>query len=253
MKKIFALLAFAVLLLPMLGFSDGSFSFRVGYFVPRADSDLWKIEFDQMSFRKSNFQTATFGLSYECFMTRELSLVFSADIYDRSRFGYYRDYVGVTVDKVDYAFPAAQFKGDFDITHSFGMTIVPLQASIKLTPFGRRGSVIPYVGGGVSLFLWNVRLQGDTIDFTNQFIYTDPVLGDVDVFGLTSTDAREDTRLAVGWHAFGGVSIPFASRAALEAEFRYNNGKGKLIDAFAGFEKFDLSGFQISLGINYWF
>lgn len=253
MKKTIGLLALAVFLLPMLGFSGGAFSFRLGYFVPHAKSELWDIEFENMTFRKTNFQAATFGFSYEYFMTREVSLVLGADFYSRTRFGLYRNYVGVTIDNFDYAFPAADFVGDFDITHSFGTSIVPIQASIKLTPFGRRATIIPYIGGGVSLYIWNVHLNGDTVDFNDQFVYTDPDLGDIDVFSVVRTDAREDSKLAVGWHAFAGITIPIASRAALEAEFRYSYGKGKLTDAFQGFNNFDLGGYQVSLGINYWF
>jgi len=256
MKKILGLLALAVILLPMIGFSGGAFSFRLGYFVPSAKdgvNGLWDIELATMSFRKSSFQSATFGFSYEYFMTREVSLVLGADVYSRSRFGFYRDYVGVAVDNVDYAFPAADFVGDFDITHSFGTTIVPIQASIKLTPFGRRSGIIPYIGGGVSLFVWNVHIYGDTVDFNDQFIYTDTDGTEFDVFGLVRTDAREDTKLSVGWHAFAGLTIPIAPRTALEAEFKYSNGKGKMTQAFQGFDKFDLGGYQVSLGINYWF
>jgi opacity protein-like surface antigen len=253
MKKIVGLLAMAVVLLPVLGFSDGAFSFRLGYFVPQAKSDLWDIEFQNMSFRKSSFNSATFGISYEYFMTREVSLVFGADFYSRSRVGFYRDYVGVTIDNFDYAFPAADFVGDFDIVHSFGTSIVPLQASIKLTPFGRRAGLIPYVGGGVSLYIWSVHLNGDMVDFTDQYVYTDTDGSEFDVFGLVRSDARQDSKLAVGWHAFAGFMIPIARRTALEAEFRYSYGKGKLTDAFQGFNNFDLGGYQVSLGINYWF
>jgi hypothetical protein len=258
MKKTFGLLALAVLLLPMLGFSGGAFSFRLGYFFPNAKSDLWDIEFQNMSFRKANFQAATFGLSYEYFMTREVSLVFGIDVYSRSRVGYYRDYVGVTIDNFDYAFPYPEFVGDFDLTHSFAVTSVPLQASIKLTPMGRQGRIIPYIGGGVSLYFWSVRLRGDMVDFTDQYIYTDTDGSEFDVFGVYITDARQDTKLAVGWHAFAGLSIPIARRTSLEAEFKYGSAKGTFTNnerepGFQGFQKFDLGGYQVSLGINYWF
>jgi hypothetical protein len=47
--------------------------------------------------------------------------------------------------------------------------------------------------------------------------------------------------------------IPVASRLAIEAEFKYNVGKGSLGEDFEGFEDFDLGGYQISVGVNYWF
>ncbi len=76
MKKTIGLSALAVFLLPMLGFSDGAFSFRLGYYVPNAKSELWNIEFENMTFQKKDFNALTLGFSYEYFMTREVSLVF---------------------------------------------------------------------------------------------------------------------------------------------------------------------------------
>lgn len=262
MKKIIGLSALAVLLLPMLGFSDGAFSFRLGYYWPRAKSDLWNIEFQNMTFDKRDFETVTFGLSYEYFMTREVSLVFAADFYSRERFGIYRDWVGYNIDGFDYAFPFKYYDGDFDISHSFRTSIVPLQASIKLMPFGRRAAIIPYIGGGVSFFLWSVDLHGDMVDFTDQYVYADPDLGDVDIYGVYPTDARQETKLTVGFHAFAGITIPIARRVAIEAEFKYFYGKGGFsasdsdrgdFTGFAGFQSFDLGGYQASVGINFWF
>jgi hypothetical protein len=252
MRKIIGLVALTVILLPCMGFS-GAWSFRVGYFVPRAQSELWNIEFDNMNFMKRDFQNATFGLSYEYFLNREVSLVFGIDIYSQRRSGLYRDWVGYTIDNYDYAFPYSEYAGDFDLVHTFSTSIVPLQASFKLTPLGRRSGIIPYVGGGLSLYFWTVKLQGDMIDFNDAYVYTDPDLGDVDVYGVYFTDAREETKLAVGFNAFAGLMIPIGRRVALEAEFKYSYGKGRLTHAFKDFNDFDLGGYQVSLGINYWF
>ncbi|OGD20180.1 MAG: hypothetical protein A2W03_13235 [Candidatus Aminicenantes bacterium RBG_16_63_16] len=262
MKKIIGLSVLAVFLLPMLGFSEGAFSFRLGYFVPNAKSDLWDIEFENMTFQKKDFNALTFGVSYEYFMTREVSLVIGADFYSRSRVGIYRDWVGYTIDGYDYAFPFSDYDGDFDLSQRFRTSIVPIQASIKLTPLGRRAGIIPYIGGGVSLYVWSVDLEGDLVDFEDQYVYDDPDLGDVDVYGVYPIDARQESKLAVGFHAFGGIMIPIGRRTAIEAEFKYSNGKGKFSEprssrdqgnGFAGFDKFDLGGYQVSIGINYWF
>jgi hypothetical protein len=253
MKKILGLAALAVFLLPMLGFSDGTFSFRLGYFIPSAKSDLWNIEFENMSFEKHDFEAVTFGMSYEYFMTREFSLVFGADYYGRSQYGYYRDWVGYTIDGYDYAFPYSSYDGDYDISHQFRTWMSPFQISIKLSPFGRRSGIIPYIGGGVSFYLWSVALEGDMVDFEDQYVYEDPDLGDVDVYGIVFTDAHEHTNFDVGFHAFAGITIPIAPRTAIEAEFRYNYAKGGLHDAFRDFNSFDLGGYQISVGLNYWF
>ena len=46
--------------------------------------------------------------------------------------------------------------------------------------------------------------------------------------------------------------FPLASRISFEGEFKYNFAKGTL-DNFIAFERFDLSGLQICLAMNYWF
>jgi hypothetical protein len=250
MKKTFGLLAILALLLPSLGYSDGV-SFRLGYYIPQAKSDLWQIEFENMSYSKSNFQTAVLGFTYEHFLTREISVAIGIDIYDKIERGNYRDYVGYTFTEGDFAFPSS-YKGDFDISHQLSVSMTPIQASLKIAPLGRKSGFMPYFGGGVSLYIWSVKLQGDMIDFTDVWTY-DTGSGAIDIYGVKTTDAREENQLTVGFHGFAGLMIPIARRAALEAEFKYTYGKGTLNHAFEGFGKFDLSGYQISLGINYLF
>ena len=252
MKKTIGLVAILVLLLPTLG-TSGALSFRLGYFVPRAQSELWTIEFQNMSFQKSDFQTTTLGIYYEHFLTKELSLLIGVDSYSQTRLGSYRDYVGYAFDEGDFAFPAADYQGDFVLSHNFSVSITPIQLSLKLTPFGRRSGFIPYIGGGASLYIWTVKLLGDMVDFTDEWVYTDPELGDVPIYGVFQAQARAESRFSVGFQGFVGLMIPIASRLALEGEFKYNVGKGSLGSTFEGFDDFDLGGYQISFGVNYWF
>lgn len=251
MKKTIGVAAILMLLLPTLGVS-GTLSFRLGYFVPRAQSDLWEIEFENMSFQKADFQTAILGFQYEHFLTKELSLVIGVDSYNQTRLGYYTDFVGGVVDRLYLAFPAQDYDG-YSIEHNFSVTSTPVQLSLKLTPFGRRAGFIPYVGGGVSVYFWTVKLLGDVVYFDDEWIYEDPDLGDVTVYGVYDTRARAEGRISFGYQAFAGFMIPVASRLALEAEFKYSRGKGSLGEAFPDFEDFDLGGYQVSLGVNYWF
>jgi len=257
MKKCLVILGLLVIALPALVYSD-VLTFKVGYFVPRAQNDpnsLWTTEFDNMSFKKSNFNGSVFGLGYEHFFTNELSIGLSVDFYTKNRSGFYRDYVGISLTEGDFAFPAQDFQGDFDISHSFQVSIMPIQLSLKLAPLGRRGRFIPYVGGGVGFYHWNVRLRGDIVDFSDVWIYTDPQLGDIDIFTVKLADLEETNRFSVGYHAFGGFMYPLGPRFTIEGEFKYNFVKGKWQDnsSFQGFSDFDLSGAQFTVGFNYWF
>jgi hypothetical protein len=250
MKKAIGLAAILILLLPGLGFSD-AISVRLSYFIPRAQSELWTIEFENMSYQKSDFQNACLGIYYEHFISREISLLIGLDIYSQICLGNYRDWVGYSFVEGDLAYPDKYYDNYWDISHQFSVSITPIQASLKLTPFGRRSSFIPYIGGGVSLYIWSVKLRGDIIDFTNEWV--DDNLPDVPIYGVYPTDARQESRFSVGFQGFAGVMFPIASRLALEAEFKYSYGKGNMGGTFEGFDAFDLSSYQLSVGVNYWF
>lgn len=254
MKKTLILLTVLILTIPGFVFSD-LVTFKLGYFIPRADYDirednLWWIEFDQMSFSKSNYQTTNFGFGYEYFFSNNFSLVLNVEGYSKSKLGYYNGFVAIEdIDGV-WAYPIDDFFGDYLPAHTFSVSITPFQLSLKITPFGRRMKIIPYIGGGVGVYLWSVRLFGDVVDFSDE--WWDPVY-EIVVYPIRQWDAREENKLRIGFQGFAGIMIPLANRISIEAEFRYNHAMADFTEAFQGFERFDLSGYQISIGMNYWF
>ncbi|MCJ7645236.1 MAG: hypothetical protein MUP28_12285 [Candidatus Aminicenantes bacterium] len=255
MKKSLVLIAALIVLIPALAYSN-TLTLRAGYFFPRAQGgldSLWNIEFQQMSFKKADFRETILGFSYEYFVTRELSLALSVDTYSKRKAGHYMDYVGRAFEEGDFAFSADDYGGELNITHGFNVSITPIELSLKLMPLGRRVRLIPFVGGGVSMFFWSAGIRGSMVDFSDEWIYDDPDIGDVTIYKIFQTDAREDSRIAFGYHAFGGLMFPIGNRITLEAEFRYRVGKGTFKDAFLDFEDFDLSGFSLTAGFNYWF
>jgi len=253
-KTIIAAVALA-LLLPAMSFAD-IFTLKVGYFLPKADKDypdsIWGIEFDQMSFKKKDFNQAVLGIGYEHFLSKQLSLCLSLEVYSKSKLGIYNDYVGYSFDEGEFAFPYEYYVGDYDIDHSFDVSITPIQLSLKLAPGGRRTWLIPYVGGGVGLYIYHAALRGLIIDFSDPWIYDDEELGEVDIYPINQSLISE-TRVAVGYHAFGGFMIPIGDRMTIELEGRYHFAKGSFKEDFQDFDKFDLSGPVFSAGINYWF
>lgn len=236
---------------PALG---NSVTIRVGSFFPSAESDLWQIEFDQMSFAKSNFQSSAFGFDYEIFFSKNFSLVVGFDSYQKNKAGYYVDYEGISIlGQGVFAVPL-DYGGDFDLIHSFRVSVTPMQASLKITPLGRRSSLIPYVSGGLSVFLWSVSLDGDIIDFSDEWILSDPVYGDTEAYGvMPSALSRESNRLSLGYHFAGGIQYVVGNRITLQGEVKVFSGTGELTEWLQGFEPFDLSSLFISIGLNYWF
>jgi len=254
MKKTLILLIALILTIPGFVFSD-LVTFKVGYFIPRTHYDvradnLWWIEFDQMSFSKTNYQTTNFGFGYEYFFSNHLSLVLNVEGYSKNKLGQYLDYVAVEDFDGVWAYPLEDFVGDWIPSHTFSVSITPFQLSVKIAPFGRRAKIIPYIGGGVGVYLWSVKLFGEFVDFSDEWWDQD---FEVAVYPIFQVDAREENKLKIGFQGFAGFMIPLANRISLEAEFKYNIAMADFTEAFEGFEPFDLSGYQISIGMNYWF
>ena len=259
MKKLTVIAVGLLLLVPSLAFSD-SVSLRLGYFFPKALTDsyllahpdsLWAIELGQMSFLPKDYRGGMIGIGYDHFLSKNISLALSVDAYNKTNVGYYRDWVVNTLTEGDFAFPFEFFEGG-DIIHSFRVTITPVELSLKLLPLGRRARIIPYVGGGASMVFYGARMFGDMVNFADPWIYTDPDLGDVDIYPVEPVASR-DNGTAFGWHAFGGIQFPIGYRATIEAEARYRSAKGRFNGLFQGFDDFELGGLALTAGISYWF
>jgi opacity protein-like surface antigen len=263
MKKSMIVFFALILLTPSMALS-GIITFKIGFFIPQAQSDLWEIEFENMDFGKSDYYNSNFAFSYEYFITKQLSFTLGLEGYHKNKGGVYNEYFGVLgsvfAEPVDFAFPSGVgLEGDFfademfNIIHSFNVSITPIQFSLKLYPMGRRGNFIPYIGGGAGLYIWYVRIDGDIVDFSD-LTYT---YGTDQIYPVERVFLREDNRLTLGYHAFAGLMFPVAQRFTIEAEFKYNYAQGKFKEgpdaSFEGFDPFDMSGYQISFGLNYWF
>jgi hypothetical protein len=259
MKKLTILIAALTVLIPSLAYSD-IMTFRLGYYMPNAlntylshPNSLWGIELTQMSLLPSDYRGAILGGGYEFFLTPQLSVAVSVDFLNRENGGFYLDYVANTIDNVDYAFPAQDFTGR-DILHSFHVSMTPVQLSLKIAPLGRKTRIIPYVGAGGGAYFVRTSIYGSIVDFSQAFIYSDPDLGDVTVYQVSGANLHE-TRVVLGGHAFAGFMFPIGYRLTLEGEARYHFVKVKFKEAFPypDFDKFDLSGLSLSVGLNYWF
>lgn len=254
MKKRFAV-AMLVFVLAAGAASANILTFRAGYFVPRLTGDFWDIEFDNMTYKKTSFQDATMGLNFELFLSRNFSLLLGLDVFRKNKAALYRDWVGLETNLGPYAFPAEEFRGQFQVKHSITVAYAPLQASFKWAPLGRRGTLIPYVGGGVNAMIWNVRMDGMLIDFNSPELFED-FYGQATVYPVYEVYARESDglgRVSFGWQAFGGLMIPVGTRMTADVGAQYFSAPAEFKEAFVDFQPFTIGGFQIYLGINYWF
>ncbi len=134
------------------------------------------------------------------------------------------------------------------ITQATRLRQTNLSASVKLalTPRGQEvGSLAwvqspatPYVGAGVGALWYEFHQTGDFVDFL-----------DLSVFS--------DTFQSNGWapsaHVFAGVDVKLARRVFLTGEGRYLWAQTELGTDFSSFQPIDLTGFKLTVGINYLF
>jgi hypothetical protein len=184
-------------------------------------------------------------------------LLVSAESFSRRRLGDYYDYDQTEFEEGWFAFPIDQEPEDitdwYYISHSFKVSSTPVTASVKFTPLGRKTKLIPYVGGGVGAYFWSTGIFGEIPDFADPWVYTDPTLGDIEVYPVIPANSRE-RGVAFGYHAFAGLQFPIGYRATIDAEARYHWAKGKFDDGYlVDFEDFELGGLAVSIGFSFWF
>jgi len=95
---------------------------------------------------------------------------------------------------------------------------------------------VPYVGAGGGAMWFQVRQNGDFVDYV-----------DLSVF----TDVFESKGWAPTAHAFGGVDVRVLRRAYVTFDARYTWASGNLGPDWIDFDPIDLSGLRLSAGFNF--
>jgi opacity protein-like surface antigen len=123
---------------------------------------------------------------------------------------------------------------------------VPLTANLKayLVPRGRSvgslayipAKVVPWVGVGGGLEWYKLEQSGDFINMGTGVVYNDR---------LTSST------WAPAVQGMGGVDVTLTPRIALTGDARYLWSRASMNDSFDGFDKIDLSGVSIALGVTF--
>ena len=124
---------------------------------------------------------------------------------------------------------------------NFRLKLIPLEFNARALPVGRDVPVIPYIGGGVGLYLWEYEEAGDFVIDRNA--------GPRIISDRASSDGR-----ALGFNLHGGIQIPFSRSAALIVEVKHLYVNDDLDDdLFDRFEPIDLSSIIYSAGISFSF
>jgi opacity protein-like surface antigen len=206
-------------------------SIRGGYSVPRAGSDIYDHTISQLTIDRDDFASGYFGGEIAARLTNRLDLALGAGYSISSTQSEFRDWVDID------DLPIEQ-------TTDLSMTALTLSAKYYLTNRGRsvgRFAWIPtkfnaFVGAGIGITNFDFLQRGDWVDF--------------ETFNIFNTKYRSNG-VTASTHAFTGLDISLTKNLFLTGEGRYSWAKGDLdLYHFEGFDKMDLSGLQLSVGIS---
>ena len=203
---------------------------RFGYAVPRASSEVFDFTRQELTVEKSDFNALT--------VAGELA----ARVHDRVDVA-----VGLGVARSDTRSEFRDFVGDDDlpIEQDTRFTRVPLTLGAKayVVERGRRVSrfswipnkIAPYVGGGVGYVWYTFEQVGEFVDFDTLEIFLDRF------------ESSSGTPLA---YATAGLDLSLGPKWIVNGEARYSWASADMERDFVGFDKIDLAGFAVTLGVS---
>jgi hypothetical protein len=220
------LVCLAGLLAPAPAFAQKkqSVNFFVGGFNPdgedsRVEGDVLVSDLDFFLFDLDDFTSAKFGAEWLLALGTRSEVGFG---------------VGVSSESVPSVFRDLINENGAEIRQDLKLRVVPITATYRFLPAGRRGPVQPYIGVGLGILSWRYTETGEFVDFDG-FIFRDRFEGSGTNFGPLY---------------LGGARVPLGA-LQLGGEVRYQSGSGEVDPfEFAGATKVDLGGWSYLVTVN---
>src|SRR5262245_42526356 len=215
----------------LFGRPRGSVGIYSGWFIGRAGSDWYDFVTDQLTLKNGDFNRPDIGFQGSFTLTRRLDLLIGWDYGQTTTSSEYRRLVD------NNRLPIEQTTVLRDSSLSFGVKYALTERGRQISRFAWvPRSIVPFVGGGAGATWFQVRQNGDFVDYVDYSVFSD-------VFE------------AKGWapsaHVSGGVDVRLLRRLFLTLDGRYVWAKGNLGRTWVDFDPIDLSGFKMSAGINF--
>jgi outer membrane protein W len=225
MKKVTVIiLTLAALLLGTSPLDASSFNFKVGLFSPAMESDLWEINMDNLALEKQDMQAGYYAIEYEYSMSPNLTFSIEGGVYKKEHYSMYRYY---------------EYDDGTPIYQNVGLRITSLELSFKYYPMGLRQKLFPFVGAGAGVYRWQYEQWGDFIDVVEGVVNEDEYV--------------EASAYDIGFNARAGIGIRLGRSTAVSFEARYQYLKGDLGPFFEDFERLDMNGLALVVGVNFLF
>ncbi len=225
----------------LFGVPDVQLTVRAGWFLAGANSDFYDQARQDFTLDKSDFNSPTLGAELAFRVAPQLDFSLDASWSGMSQGSHYRHFVD---------------GNNQEIEQTTTLRRVPLTANLKayLVPRGRSvghlayipSKVVPWVGLGAGATWYSLEQSGDFIN----------VPGCTQLQTAAACAVYTDTFTNSGWgpalQGMGGVDFTLTPRIALTGDARYLWSRASLgSEDFAGYDKIDLSGVSLALGVTF--
>lgn len=207
-----------------------TWGFHGGFDRAIAGGDVFGFVTTQLTLRRGDFSSATFGSHVAIRLSPATDIVFDVTAARVTRHSEFHDWVD---------------QDSLPIEQTTSLLRMPITVSVRryLASRGRtisRFAWIPaaraaYVGVGVGLMRYRFRQVGDFVDFQTLNVFS---------------DAFESTGWTPVLHGFAGVDMALGRHFVLTGEGRYTWAKGPMGRDYVGFRRIDLSGLAVTAGLS---
>ena len=216
----------------LFGPPSGTITVRGGFAHANANSDLFTDLTQQFTLTKRSFSGFTGGADVALMVTPSLDVTFDVGYMSTTSPSHYRDFVDLD-------------NAEIEQSTTLQRTPVTVNAKLYLAPQGRSigrlawipAHVAPWVGGGAGYMFYRLQQSGDFIDPTTNAV---------------RPDALESSGSTPMLQAMAGADLNLTSRLALTGDARYLWTKGGTLDEafYSGYDRLDLSGVALTLGLT---
>jgi hypothetical protein len=208
----------------------GSFSIRASFDFLNGGSDWFDFVEKQLTLSRSDFQTVGVAGDVNIRLRPRFDIVIGGDYMAEATDSEYRDFV----DNQRQPIQQTTRIRDGSITGGVRYALRERGRAVSSLAW-IPARLVPYVGGGGGILIYDLVQYGDFVDFTNFAVFGD---------SLPSNGA---TPLL---YADGGVDLQLVKRVFVSVDVRYKWASPELDKSvWTGFEPLDLGGLRLSTGI----
>jgi hypothetical protein len=215
----------------LFGRPSGTLGLRVNWLSNRSGSDWYDFVTDQLTIDRKNFNGPGIGTDLGITISPRLDVMVGFDYSQSTTASEYRRFV----DNNRLPIEQSTLLRGANISGGLKFALTERGREVGRLAWVPR-KVVPYVGAGGGVMWFQVRQNGDFVDYV-----------DLSVF----TDVFESSGWAPTAHAFGGVDVQVLRRAYVTFDARYTWASGNLGPDWIDFDPIDLSGLRLSVGFNF--